>query len=230
MGLCALCVLALPAAVQAQYEARADFSFGKGVSMEAWAAMGTYDSYIAPGWYEAKFVVTHFYEGNKDPEIIKELSSQSLREHLERFSKDPAYTLSFFHEKTLSQWNEPTYQGLWLAEGRGHYGELGPIASYLHENPNGIKSYMNIYQQGIFALSLLSFVPMLRRRRILDAMLPTVFLGGFCYHLIFEAKSQYCMIYFLLLVPLTAIGVEWLAEQAAPLYAKVLSLKKTKNT
>ena len=79
-------------------------------------------------------------------------------------------------------------------------------------------------------MALLSLVPMLRRRRILDAMLPTVFLGGFCYHLIFEAKSQYCMIYFLLLVPLAAIGVEWLAEQAAPLYAKVLSLKKTKNT
>lgn len=229
MVLSALCVLGLPAAVQAQYEARADFSFGKGVSMEAWAAMGTYDSYIAPGWYEAKFVVTHFYEGNKDPEAIKELSSQALREHLERFSKDPAYTLSFFHEKTLSQWNEPTYQGLWLAEGRGHYGELGPIASYLHENPNGIKAYMNIYQQGIFVLALLSLVPLLRQRRVRDALLPTVFLGGFCYHLIFEAKSQYCMIYFLMLVPLAAIGFEWLTERASTLYTNVRTLKKTQT-
>ena len=88
---------------------------------------------------------------------------------------------------------------------------------------------MNLYQQGIFALALLSLVPLLRGRRIIDVMLPTVFLGGFLYHLIFEAKSQYCMIYFLLLVPLAALGVEWIGEKSIHLLSNIRPQKKAEN-
>lgn len=228
--LAAVASLGLPAAIQAQYEARTDFDFGKGVPMEAWAAMGFYESYIAPGWYESKFVVTNFYREDKDPDRIREVSVEEIQTRLGEFSDDPAYALAFFHEKTVSQWNEPTYQGIWLNQVRGRYGELGPMASLIcGEGERGAKAYMNLYQQLILALGLVAAVWLLRRRQIKDALLPTVFLGGFLYHLIFEAKSQYCMIYFLLLIPLAAYGAEELLMRLDPLWARA-GLARGKKT
>ena len=34
-------------------------------------------------------------------------------------------------------------------------------------------------------------------------------LGGFLYHMLFEAKSQYLMIYLPMMVPLAACGLAW---------------------
>jgi len=209
--------LGFPAAIQAQYEARADFKFGKGVPMEAWAAMGLYESYIAPGWYESKFVVTNFYQEIKDPERIRQVSAEEIQSRIEDFRKDPAYAFAFFHEKTLSQWNEPTYQGIWLNQVRSHYRDMTFPASYIcGEGEASAKAYMNWYQQAVLALAAVAAILLLKRRQIEAALLPTVFLGGFLYHLLFEAKSQYCMIYFLLLIPLAAFAAAFLFQKADP--------------
>lgn len=208
--LCLVCSLGFPRTVQWQYEVRTDFSFGKGVPMQSWAAMGLHDSYIAPGWYESKYVVTDFYAANKDPEAMKPLSEEAIRQRLEVFAKDPAYAISFFSEKIASQWNEPTYQGIWLAEVRQHYGNgMKPLAAWVcGDGEDGVTQYLNHTQQLLLVLATSGTLLLLKKREIKHALLPTVFLGGFFYHLLFEAKSQYCMIYILLLIPLAALGAD----------------------
>lgn len=215
--LCLLCSLGLPKAVQWQYEVRTDFSFGKGVPMQAWTAMGLHDSYIAPGWYESKYVVQDFYTANKDPEAMKPLLEEAIRKRLQVFSEDPAYTVAFFSEKIASQWNEPTYQGIWLAEVRQHYGgSMHPIAEWIcGEGEDGVSQYLNYVQQLLLPLSAVGVLLLLRERRARDILFPTVFLGGFFYHLLFEAKSQYCMIYILLLIPVAALGADLLLQRIA---------------
>ena len=38
-------------------------------------------------------------------------------------------------------------------------------------------------------------------------LLPTIFIGGFSFHLFWEAKSQYTITYFVLLIPYCAKGL-----------------------
>ena len=228
LALCLACSIGLPKAVQWQYEARTDFAFGKGVPMQAWAAMGTHDSYIAPGWYESKYVVRDFYTAGKDTEAMKPLAKQAIDEHIAILSADPAYALAFFSEKIASQWNEPTYQGIWLAQVRGRYGDgSGPLGTWVcGEGEAHVTQYLNFLQQLLLVLASVGTLSLIKKGRITDALLPTVFLGGFLYHLLFEAKSQYCMIYILLLLPLSALGAELLLGKAE----KVLDAWKQRRT
>ena len=48
---------------------------------------------------------------------------------------------------------------------------------------------------------------MWRKRDLLRALLPLILLGGLSYHLLFEAKSQYALPYFMLLLPLAGAGL-----------------------
>ena len=47
---------------------------------------------------------------------------------------------------------------------------------------------------------------LLRSRRLEDVLIPTVLIGGFLYHTVCEAKSQYIIPYLVLLLPLAAYG------------------------
>jgi len=39
------------------------------------------------------------------------------------------------------------------------------------------------------------------------ALLPLLILGGFSYHLLFEAKSQYTLLYYVMMFPYAAVGL-----------------------
>ena len=66
---------------------------------------------------------------------------------------------------------------------------------------------MNQVQQLVFLGALLGMPGLWRRKRISQCLLPVIVLGGLLYHLLFEAKSQYALPYFALLVPLAAWGL-----------------------
>jgi hypothetical protein len=67
--------------------------------------------------------------------------------------------------------------------------------------------WFNFYQSTVFLLFSAGMVFLLRRVRISLAPMLTVLAGGAAYHLLFEAKSQYCLTYFILMVPFAAYGL-----------------------
>lgn len=71
---------------------------------------------------------------------------------------------------------------------------------------NGV---MNQFQQLIFFGMLLSLFELWRRRDMESCLLPLIILGGLLYHLLFEAKSQYALPYFVLMIPMAAFGFGW---------------------
>ena len=72
---------------------------------------------------------------------------------------------------------------------------------------------MNIGQQALYVLACIGMAGALRRRRDAAQMiLPLTILGGFLYHMIFEAKSQYIYVYALYMIPLAAQGLCALSE------------------
>ena len=71
-------------------------------------------------------------------------------------------------------------------------------------------SVWDIGALGIVLAALLMLIRTVIQRRsignLLRTLLPLILLGGLLYHLLFEAKSQYAMPYFLLMLPLAAYG------------------------
>ncbi len=222
--LCVLSVLGVSAAVKAHYEARTDIVFGDGIPMASWLAMGLNESSIAPGWYNGSYTVTNFHAHNMDPDAAADASVEVIKERLKLFSSDPQYASDFFAKKITSQWNEPTYQSLWTNQVRGRYGEMGKLATFaLVDGEARVKSFMDGYVELIFALTALAAIFLIGKREIDHALLPTVILGGFIYHALFEAKSQYAIVYLVLMLPLAAYAIE-------ELYIRVSALIKEKKS
>ena len=53
------------------------------------------------------------------------------------------------------------------------------------------------------------------KKDLLRCLLPLILLGGISYHLLFEAKSQYAMPYFVLMMPIAAYGLFALFRRVA---------------
>ena len=72
-----------------------------------------------------------------------------------------------------------------------------------------LDAYLNIFQQALYILILLGGVDTMRRRefRAEHAMIPVILIGGFLYHMLFEAKAQYSYPYVVMMLPLAARGL-----------------------
>ena len=69
-------------------------------------------------------------------------------------------------------------------------------------------AFMNIFQQCVFAAYTAGLIMLMKKRDIRTALLPLVIFGAMLYHIMFEAKSQYALGYFLLMMPVAAIGLD----------------------
>ncbi len=208
LALTVFCVLTIPSLPKKLYEKRVGVTYGQGIPMIAWMAMGLSEGYAAPGWYLEEHTVTAFEKSKYDPAATAEKARQVIAERLHVFRNDRTYAVHFFSEKLRSQWNEPSYGSLWLNQVFPSYSEKGALSRYLCEGgQRQTLSIMNHFQQLVFFAVLLGLVSMWRERDIFKCLLPLILLGGLLYHLMFEAKSQYALPYFMLMLPVAAFGL-----------------------
>ncbi len=189
------------------YERRIGIEYGGGIPMIAWMAMGFSKGHAAPGWYREDYTVTAFEQNNGDREAVSENARRVLDERCREFRDKPGEALRFFSEKLRSQWNEPSFGSLWINQVQLSYSEKGAFYRFLCEKgARRTLAFMNQYQQIVFLGALIGTCRLWKKKDLLRCLLPVVFLGGVLYHLLFEAKSQYAMPYFVLLLPLAAYG------------------------
>lgn len=206
----ALC-FALPAGVVRLYELRAGVTLAPDTGMLLRLAMGMQDSVIAAGWYNG--VIEEYWPLSVTPEMEKAAALEMLAARLREFAADPAGAWAFFKEKCLTQWAEPSYDILWYGAACGKGGRFNGLAHAIFRDGSGVRAllagYMNIFQQAAYVLALIGTCGMIREKRTeaVQLMLPVTVLGGFLYHMLFEAKSQYIYPYMLLLLPLAARGL-----------------------
>ena len=195
--LAAACVLTIPKLPKKLDEHRVGVQYGKGIPMIAWMAMG-------------------FSYG--DTAATAENARKVLADRLFVFKTDPALARSFFGEKLRSQWNEPSYGSVWLNQVFPSYSMKGML--YVVLCGVGAKwtlDVMNVYQQFVFFCLLLGLIRLTKKKDLLRCLLPLILLGGLLYHLLFEAKSQYALPYFVMILPIAAYGL-------FTLYRKVMIL------
>ena len=200
-------VSTLNSAPQTIYERRSGKDFGQGIPMLAWVAMGMSEGYAGPGWYKEDNTVKVFMETGMDAEATEENAISVIQDRAAYFSVNPSKAWDFFWEKLRSQWNEPTYESLWINQVQSSYGEKGRLYEWFCGAEERLTiTYMNQYQQLIFLGTLLSCIYLFIKRDILQCLPILAVLGGILYHLLSEAKSQYALPYFILMVPLAAYG------------------------
>lgn len=215
-------VFGLQSAVEFQYEKRSGITFGEGIPIVSWAAMGLNEGYTTSGWYNVKYTVRNFDKLGGDGEKASDASVEEIKKRLALFDKDKAYTVNFFTQKVLSQWNEPTYQSIWTNQVRGHYtnGPWGIAWLVCGPGEGAVKGYMGFYQQLVFLCTAVALWRIIRKKELSLALFPLILLGGFLYHFIFEGKSQYMIPYFVMMIPLAAYGLHRMTETIDRLLAK----------
>jgi len=212
-----ICVMSFREIPVKIYEKRANVEFSDGVPMISWAAMGMNESFIAPGWFNANYTTVNYDSNNQDASASAETSITEIKARLEAFSQDTAYRNDFFAKKALSQFNEPSYQSIWTNQVRGRYDDMGTLANYVcNDGETTVKQYMNMYQQLIFLSVCIALFYIIRKKDILLCIYPLSILGGVIYHMIFEAKSQYFIVYFVMMIPIAAYGLQQLCQNFEP--------------
>lgn len=190
----------------AQYSARADHDYGSGIPKICWLYMGISEGGIENGWFNYYCYVDPYEINNQDSEKTSEYVKGKIDERLDDFS-DAKYATNFFYKKIVSQWNEPTYQSIWTNQVRGFYDEPNAIGEFIIDSGEDfLKEYMDAYQLIIYLGMLIYCIYATMQKDIRKMILPLIVLGGFIYHCLFEAKSQYCVTYFQMMIPCAAVA------------------------
>lgn len=178
-----------------------------GIPMTAWIAMGLQDGKAAPGWYNG-YNNAVFIENEFDYERTSATVMDEIRRIVSGYPGDIQTTVSFFVKKVSSQWNNPTIQSLWVLEERP--GKDG-LAWLLHGTGRYLYIlWVNLLQTWILTGAFLYAVLRFKKSSVEEILLPVTFVGGFVFHLFWEAEGLYAILYYPLLLPVSVCGYgEW---------------------
>lgn len=195
------------------YESRSGMEISSGMPKTLWIAMGMQEGERAEGWYNA-FNYDTFLGTGCDIEESDRIAKEAISQSLQKFGEDPAYAVKFYYKKTVSQWNEPTYAALWVNQ--FHSGDFSKIVQSIYDGKlyTVLHEYMNVYQSLIFAAVFVCLISRRKNWKLEQLFLLIVILGGFFFHTLWEAKSQYIFPYFVCFLPYAAAGISDGLEQS----------------
>ncbi|MCM1268183.1 MAG: hypothetical protein NC302_09795 [Bacteroidales bacterium] len=182
----------------------------QGEAMMSYVGMGLQDGGIGPGAYSGYTI--HLFEiYHYDTEQITEVSFTDAKTILKRYLRNPLEEgIPFFAKKTAFQWNDPTFSGLKLSADRRSAIVLPDFAKSVIEGKIGvgISVFLN-YMQTMILFGVLGYLILCRNRKdSYDLFGMILFLGGFLFHMFWEANSTYALPYYIVLVPYAVKG--WL--------------------
>lgn len=208
-----------------------------GVPTLAWVAMGMQEGYMAYGWHN-QYNEDVYRANDCNTEQTNAQVKEDLVVRMKEFLSNPAYTVKFFYQKTLSQWNNPTFECFWIndltkrqSDGIEVKNVAGVFKSVLGEPGNPLlREYCNLYQTLILAGVCIWIFWGRKELKVEQLLLATIFVGGFVFHFFWEAKCQYVMPYFVLLIPYAIKGYQYLlgaleqihSNQKEKLYMKIV--------
>lgn len=199
----------------------------KGVPTLAWVVMGMQEGYMAYGWHN-QYNENVYRENGCDSEKTTKQVTEDFKARLGEFVSKPAYAVKFFYQKTLSQWNNPTFECYWINDltKREKDGiKVKPLSGFLgslagEPGNSAVTVYCNIFQS-LLLLGVVLWVLLGRKQiEINQLLLATIFVGGFVFHLFWEAKCQYVIPYLVLLIPYCVRGYQLLLDKVELVFEK----------
>lgn len=185
-----------------------------GIPSTAWVAMGLQEGIRGPGWYNG-YNANVFVENEFEVEKTKQSIRQNINERMKEFSNDKKGALDFFARKIATEWNEGTFQGFWISvvddgtESRRKTEWSGLLTSFMEdEKPfHEIIVLLENSYLSILWLGVLAFLVFYRNKvEVYQLIYLIIFLGGFVFHLFWEAKGQYTVVYVYFFIPYMLSG------------------------
>ncbi len=211
--LCTACCFTILPLTQTYYEHRAENTLRSGVTATSYIAMGMQESSRANGWYNG-FNFNTYHNAGMDTLAANTISKEAIYERLDYFRENPAYAAGFYLEKHLSQWADGTYASRQAT--LATYGGRTSFFLSLYEGKGShfwiayCNQYQNLLYLGAFFFVLTAFRKKLNALPIYLGLV--VVIGGFLFHIFWEANSRYIFLYSLLLMPYAARGLTELAQ------------------
>ena len=178
--------------------------------------IGMEESYRANGWYS-----DYATWAWNDVEESKEKYKRAIIERVKYFMQNPDYFVKFYIGKVASMWTENTYASLWYNQTFNFTeieGEIGIIrAKQIDELVQDKTERLLMYQKALVIIIFgTTIVVIIKNRKKLSneiILLITIFIGGFLFHILWEAKSRYIIPYLLVLIPVASISIDnWKSE------------------
>lgn len=210
-GLCLMLgALTILPGIQSFYEHRAGNTLSSGVPAMAYFAMGMQEASRGCGWYNG-FNFYTYQDTGMDTQATVAVSRQAISDRLETFRGNPGYALSFYRDKFLSQWTDGSYFCRQATQASA--GERTGLLAAVYDGSlsDAFIHFCNLWQTLIYLCAFVCLLPTVRRQRSQTSFLFYIgligVLGGFLFHMIWEANSRYIFPYALLLLPYAAGGL-----------------------
>lgn len=232
----AVVIVALPFVSQKlvikQYELRADVKLDTEMKQIEYLTIGLSEG-ANPGWYNGNGLRI-MLDNNMDQEKCDAAAKEFVFDRLSKLTGDFKYGSNFFINKILTQFNEPSYQSLWLSQARSiHKSEISDFEQSFYTG--GMYQVMMFYFNFYSMIIYLGFTLYLLRAFLKNetspqtAIIPIIIIGAFIYHLLFEGKSQYIFPYFILMIPFAMAGIYYTLKKASVKLAFLFKSANEKN-
>ena len=139
---------------------------------------------------------------------------------MDYFKENPKECFSFYRDKFLTQWTDPT-----LASCQATYNDFGGRAEVIQKIYDGdynkyyvfiCNMFQNVIFIGVFIWSINNFRKMVAPGKkdtfVLTYIGIITVIGGFLFHMLWEANSRYIFPYAMMLIPYAAFGYGNLME------------------
>ncbi len=199
-------------------EKKTGYILDQGVSPWAFVAMGLQDYGVAPGWFNGYNHET-YVENNCITELQERQVKEEVKERVGYFIEDSHYTFEFFSKKIASMWTEPTYQAFWICQIRNHRVNYPAwLDDFMGaKNYTRVASLLGNFQLFLFFGCMIWLLLEPKESFVDNSFFILCIVGGFFFHLFWEAKSQYSITYVVLMIPMALQGfgllARWLQEK-----------------
>lgn len=212
----------LPQLTERWYEYRSGNEIAQGVPPLSYVAMGMQEASRGSGWYNGYNIET-YQRFRMNTTLTNEASIADIQASLAQWQSQPVMALRFYGSKFLTQWTDGTYacRQATLAT----FGGRTPLIQNFYDGIAGrllielCNAYQNLLYLGCLLYTAAAYKwsrkkshaifrendPVWPNLLILVGLLAAV--GGFMFHMVWEANSRYIFPYAVLLLPYGARGL-----------------------
>lgn len=176
---------------------------------DIYTGLDIYEDQDNPGWYTGKAIETYIdagYDKQKQNEIIKD----DFNNLFDRIKQEPVSYLKAIYKKNHTIWNEPTFGVLYrnsIDFGKNRqsawWTNLVSVSSQMNR---WIVRFLRSYQFLVYIGVVISIISGSLGDRISNNLFLLSFFGAYLFLGMWEAKSEYALIFFFLLIPYASMA------------------------
>ena len=188
-------------------------NFTEGFPTSSWIMLGLEEEEgKAPGWYNNH--AYDLYQRLESRSAVDEIAKEEIGKRVRALAADPGYAVDFLTRKTLSIWNEPSFQSLQINEVARNPERAPQMTSVYEGSKKNLALGVMDQAHCLLLLGVVLWLALGARRATLGQLFfPTYLVGGFLFHLVWEAKGQYTLQYLFCLIPYAMTGYRLLLRR-----------------